>query len=126
MPAGLPSAIRTAGALVAESGTRLSDDRVKRRPGGQQDRAPHASGPCCVATRQHRRLSDYLGRLCAPGKNTGVRCQFLLQGMFLTQGRNLHLLCISYFAGGFSTTDPLGEPHCATREPQRPRQPRQC
>ena len=27
-----------------------------------------------------------------PGKNTGVGCHFLLQGIFLTQGLNLHLL----------------------------------
>ena len=26
------------------------------------------------------------------GKNTGVSCHFLLQGIFLTQGSNLHLL----------------------------------
>ena len=28
----------------------------------------------------------------SPGKNTGVSCLFLLQGIFLTQGLNLHLL----------------------------------
>ena len=27
-----------------------------------------------------------------PGKNTGVSCHFLLQGIFLTQGLNLRLL----------------------------------
>ena len=27
-----------------------------------------------------------------PGMNTGVGCHFLLQGIFLTQGLNLHLL----------------------------------
>ena len=27
-----------------------------------------------------------------PGKNTGVGCPFLLQGILLTQGSNLHLL----------------------------------
>ena len=27
-------------------------------------------------------------------KNTGVGCQFHLQGIFLTQGSNLHLLCL--------------------------------
>ena len=27
-----------------------------------------------------------------PGKNTGVGCHFLLQGIFLTQGSNLNLL----------------------------------
>ena len=29
-----------------------------------------------------------------PGKNTGVGCHFLLQGIFLTQGSN-HVSCIS-------------------------------
>ena len=28
----------------------------------------------------------------SPGKNTGVDCHFLLQGIFLTQGSNLGLL----------------------------------
>ena len=28
----------------------------------------------------------------SPGKNTGVGCHFLLQGIFLTQGLNLHVL----------------------------------
>ena len=28
----------------------------------------------------------------SPGKNTGVGCHFLLQGIFLTQGSNQHLL----------------------------------
>ena len=29
-----------------------------------------------------------------PGKNTGVGCHVLLQGIFPTQGLNLHLLCL--------------------------------
>ena len=29
-----------------------------------------------------------------PGKNTGVACHFLLQGIFLTHGLNLCLLCL--------------------------------
>ena len=29
-----------------------------------------------------------------PGKKTGVGCHFLLQGIFPTQGSNLHLLCL--------------------------------
>ena len=31
------------------------------------------------------------------GKNTEVGCQFLLQGIFLTQGSNLCLLCLPYW-----------------------------
>ena len=30
-----------------------------------------------------------------PGTNTGVGCRFLLQGIFLTQGSNPGLLCLS-------------------------------
>ena len=29
-----------------------------------------------------------------PGKNTGMGCHFLLQGIFPTQGLNPHLLCL--------------------------------
>ena len=29
-----------------------------------------------------------------PGKNIGVNCHFLLQGIFPTQGSELHLLCL--------------------------------
>ena len=43
-------------------------------------------------------VSDSLQRLhcpChSPGKNTGVGCHFLLQGIFLTQGSNLSLPCL--------------------------------
>ena len=39
----------------------------------------------------------------SPGKTTGVGCHSLLQGIFLTQGLNLHLICLA-LAGGFFTT----------------------
>ena len=32
-----------------------------------------------------------------PGKNTGVGCHFLLQGIFLTQGSNPSLLCLLHW-----------------------------
>ena len=42
----------------------------------------------------------------SPGKNTGVGCHFLLQGIFPTQESNpCHLL-----ADGFFTTEPPGKP----------------
>ena len=44
-----------------------------------------------------------------PGKNTVVDCHFLLHGIFLTQGWNLHLLCISGTAGEFFTTSTTWE-----------------
>ena len=36
----------------------------------------------------------------SPGKNTGVGCHALLQGIFLTQGSNLCLLHVRALAGG--------------------------
>ena len=33
----------------------------------------------------------------SPGKNTGVGCHFLLQGIFLTQVSNLSLLCLLHW-----------------------------
>ena len=42
----------------------------------------------------------------SPGKNTGVGCHFLLQGIFLTQGLNLPLL---HWQVDFFTPEPAGE-----------------
>ena len=39
-----------------------------------------------------------------PGKNTGVGCCFLLQGIFPTQGSNLSLFMSPALAGGFLIT----------------------
>ena len=39
----------------------------------------------------------------SPGKNTGVGCQFLLQGIFLTQGLNPHLLRLLLWQAGVFT-----------------------
>ena len=36
----------------------------------------------------------------SPGKNTGVGCHARLQGIFLTQGLNLHLLCLLHWQAG--------------------------
>ena len=36
----------------------------------------------------------------SPGKNTGVGCCALLQGIFLTQGSNLCLLCTTHWQAG--------------------------
>ena len=33
----------------------------------------------------------------SPSKDTGVRCHSLFQGIFLTQGLNLHLLCLLHW-----------------------------
>ena len=53
-------------------------------------------------------------RLLCPGdvlgKNTGVSCHVLLQGIFPTQGSNPHLLYLLHWPVGFFTTVPPGEP----------------
>ena len=48
------------------------------------------------SVRPHRQQPTRLPRPWdSPGKNTGVGCHFLLQGIFLTQGLNSHLFsCI--------------------------------
>ena len=38
------------------------------------------------------------------GKNTGVGCHAFLQGIFLTQGLNLSLLCLPALVGVFFTS----------------------
>ena len=43
------------------------------------------------------------------GKNTGMGCHFLCQGLLLTPGSNLHLLCLQHW-GRFFTTTPPGKP----------------
>jgi len=45
----------------------------------------------------------------SPGKNTGVGCHALLQGIFPTQGLNLYLFSSPVFAGGFFTTSTTWE-----------------
>ena len=46
----------------------------------------------------------------SPGKNTGGGCNFLLKGIFQTQGSNLRLSPVSpELAGGFCTTEAPGK-----------------
>ena len=46
----------------------------------------------------------------SPGKNTGVGCHALLQGIFLTQGSNPRLLCLLHWQVGSLPLVPPGEP----------------
>ena len=45
------------------------------------------------------------------GKNTGVRCHFLLQGIFLTQGLNPHLLRLLHWQADSWASVPPGTPN---------------
>ena len=47
----------------------------------------------------------------SPGKNIGASCHFLLQGIFPTQGSNLHLLHLLYWQADFLPLYHLGSPH---------------
>ena len=46
----------------------------------------------------------------SPGKNTGVGCHFLLQGILLTQVSNLHPLCLLHWPVDSLFLAPLGKP----------------
>ena len=69
---------------------------------------------CCSVAQSYSTLRDPMDCSLSgssvhedfPGKNTGVGCHFQLQGIFLTQGSNPHLLQISCIAGRFFTTEP--------------------
>ena len=56
---------------------------------------------CSVVSNSLQLHGLYPARLLCPwdfpGKNTGVGCHSLLQGIFLTQGLNLHLLCLLHW-----------------------------
>ena len=48
------------------------------------------------------------------GKNIGVGCHFFLQGIFLTQGSNLHLLHLLRWQADSLPLSHLGGPRCGT------------
>jgi len=54
---------------------------------------------------QHAPLS-----MGSPGKNTGVGCHVVLQGIFSTQGSNQHLLCFLHWQMGSLPLVPPGKP----------------
>lgn len=109
VPSGLPSFVRAAGALAAASGTRtLWDSRLSGEHGTSRTWPLTPPGPCCVVTREHRRLSSDWGD-CGPGKSTGAGGRFLLQGW------NPRLLL-----PGTPTAAPPGQPLCSQGAPKTP------
>ena len=69
----------------------------------------------CVSVCVHAHPMDYspIRLLCpwdSPGKNTGVGCQALLQGIFLTQRSNPGLLCLLHWQAGYLPLVPPGKP----------------
>ena len=53
----------------------------------------------------------------SPGMNTGVGCPALLQGIFLTQGSNLHPLTSPALTDGFFTTSTTREALSEVHQP---------
>ena len=59
----------------------------------------------------------------SPGKDTGVGCHTLLQGIFPTQGWNPHLLCLLRWQAGSLPLAPPGKPSLACRRHELERLP---
>ena len=51
----------------------------------------------------------------SPGKNTGVDCHTLLQGIFPTQELNLRLLCLLHWQAGYLPLEPPAKPQIEGR-----------
>ena len=73
---------------------------------------------CCLVTKLCLTLCDLVDgsppassvRGISPGSNTGLSCYFLLQGIFLTQRSNPHLLCLSHWQVESLPLSHLGSP----------------
>ena len=52
----------------------------------------------------------------SPGKNAGVRCHFLDQGIFPAQKSNLHLPCLLHWQADSFPLGHLGSPSCARNQ----------
>ena len=63
---------------------------------------------------QHAPLS-----MDSPGKNTGVGCHALLQGIFLTQGSNLCLLYLPHWQAGSLPLAPTSFLKNEKKEPEK-------
>ena len=72
------------------------------------------NNPCSVVSNSLRPQGLQPARLLCPwdfpGKNFGVSCHFPLQGIFLTQGWNPHLLCLLLWQAGSLPLCHLGSP----------------
>ena len=80
-------------------------------------RGSHLSEPCVqsVVSNSLRLHGLMLARLLypwdSPGRDTGVGCRALLQGIYPTQGSYLCLLPLPALAGAFVTTSATWEAH---------------
>ena len=58
----------------------------------------------------------------SPGKNTRVGCHALLQGIFLTQGSNQHLLCLLHWQAGYLPLVPPEKLHTPAKKRTKEKQ----
>ena len=84
---------------VAKRRTRLSDFASREaheeaRMYEPRMRVALALGPDPLCASPRTAAARLLRPWDSPGKNTGAGCHALRQGIFLTQGSNLHLLCL--------------------------------
>ena len=104
-----PSQLRLTGTTDPETGPAQVSNRcpfdIKRA------KTPVSECAVCAVVSDSLRLYPFrlLSPWDSPGKNTGVRCHLLLQGIFPTQGSNPPF-CVSCIVGGFCTAGPLGKP----------------
>ena len=89
-------------ATVRTHGAWVSSRALAQREGAGLNRM------CSVVT--DSLWPQLLNPLNFPGKNTGVGCQFLLQGIFLTQGWSPRLLHLLHWQAGSLPPAPPGKP----------------
>ena len=69
-----------------------------------------SAGPNSLLPHRLQSIRKFLCPWNFPGKNTGVVCHFLLQGIFLTQGSNPCFLHLLHWQADSFQLSPLGSP----------------
>ena len=109
------SALHTWGFIRLEEGASELGDR------GSDSFPSHCIILACVCAKSLQLCPMYCNPMdCSPpgsavhedsaGKNTGVGCHSLLQGILLTQGSNPYLLCLVHWQSGYLPLVPTGKP----------------
>ena len=78
----------------------LAGPVLERRPQGHDCVVSMRGAHACSLTHSCLQPTRLLGPWDSPGKNTGVGCHFLLQGVFPPQGLNLPVLRLVLWQAG--------------------------